>query len=244
MNVQSNDSLSFAYLRAGPFISGTSHTVLRLGQRPTDFEDLTEELTGRVQAEGSRLLKKGAGNVGKRGRGSTLKDLIDSGLIKAGRDNITVTYKGITYTASLQKDGLIAYQGRKFSSATAFSIHCKRLQTPNKQGDDGWKSVLYEGTQLDVFRRKYQSTSKATPSVNDDAEEDDKDEMLVDDAVDNQQASAATDQWVQCDCCRTWRVVPPEYWPAVQEDEREDWLCKYALWDVEKYPPHKAACND
>ena len=34
-------------------------------------------------------------------------------------------------------------------------MHCKRQQTPHKQGDDGWKSVQYEGTQLDVFRKQY-----------------------------------------------------------------------------------------
>ena len=49
---------------------------------------------------------------------------------------------------------LMVYAGEKFSSATAFSIHCKRQQTPNKQGDDGWKSVLYEGQPLDTFRRR------------------------------------------------------------------------------------------
>ena len=43
--------------------------------------------------------------------------------------------------------------GQKFTSATAFSIHCKRQQTPNKQGDDGWKSVLYEGQPLESFRK-------------------------------------------------------------------------------------------
>jgi hypothetical protein len=40
-------------------------------------------------------------------------------------------------------------------SATAFSIHCKRQLTPNKQGDDGWKSVQYEGQPLEYFRRTY-----------------------------------------------------------------------------------------
>ena len=45
--------------------------------------------------------------------------------------------------------------GKKFGSATAFSIHCKRMQTPNKQGDDGWKSTLYEGQPLENYRRKY-----------------------------------------------------------------------------------------
>ena len=29
------------------------------------------------------------------------------------------------------------------------------MQTPNKQGDDGWKSVLYEGQPLEVYRRRY-----------------------------------------------------------------------------------------
>ena len=45
--------------------------------------------------------------------------------------------------------------GKRFQSATSFSIHCKRLQTPNKQGDDGWKSTLYEGQPLEAFRKKY-----------------------------------------------------------------------------------------
>lgn len=49
---------------------------------------------------------------GKRGRaGTNLKDLVDSGILAPGRNKITVVYKGITYAASLQPDGLIAYQG-------------------------------------------------------------------------------------------------------------------------------------
>lgn len=47
--------------------------------------------------------------------------------------------------------------GKKFQSATSFSIHCKRMQTPNKQGDDGWKSVLYEGQPLEVYRKRHAS---------------------------------------------------------------------------------------
>lgn len=50
---------------------------------------------------------------------------------------------------------ILILAGKKFQSATAFSIHCKRMQTPNKQGDDGWKSTLYEGQPLDTFRQKY-----------------------------------------------------------------------------------------
>lgn len=40
-------------------------------------------------------------------------------------------------------------------------MHCKRQQTPNKQGDDGWKSVHYEGTQLDVYRKQYMQQASA-----------------------------------------------------------------------------------
>ena len=41
----------------------------------------------------------------------TLQDLIEAGIIVPGRSNITVSYKGTTYTASLEKDGAISYQG-------------------------------------------------------------------------------------------------------------------------------------
>ena len=58
---------------------------------------------------------------------------------------------------------MVIAAGKQFNSPTAFSMHCKRLQAPQKQGDDGWKSVLYEGTQLDVFRRKYLATPAHVP---------------------------------------------------------------------------------
>lgn len=45
--------------------------------------------------------------------------------------------------------------GQTFQSATAFSIYCKRLQTPGKQGDDGWKSVHYEGVPLGDIRSRF-----------------------------------------------------------------------------------------
>jgi hypothetical protein len=34
-------------------------------------------------------------------------------------------------------------------------------------------------------------------------------------------AAEATDQWVQCDRCRTWRIVPDQHWPSVEADPRE-----------------------
>ena len=169
---------------------------------------------------------KGRGGRGGRGGGPsavarkaksgypTLGDLVEAGVVVPGKSNISVVYKGVTYVASLNKDGMILYQGglrwlqscwlptyalccvhgpldgllfkshestrwmvrlhalyrhgawvffnswgvcvgkayphapshrqtwhagKRFQSATSFSIHCKRQQTPNKQGDDGWK---------------------------------------------------------------------------------------------------------
>lgn len=82
----------------------------------------------------------------------SLLDLLEVGLISPGTDNLTISYKGITYTASLLRDGTIEYQGQIFQTASALGIHCKRQITPNKQGDDGWKSVHFKGRPLDHFR--------------------------------------------------------------------------------------------
>ena len=39
-----------------------------------------------------------------------------------------------------------------------------------------------------------------------------------------------TDQWVQCDRCRTWRVVPAQHWPSVEADTSEVSTARVALW--------------
>ena len=39
-----------------------------------------------------------------------------------------------------------------------------------------------------------------------------------------------TDQWVQCDRCRTWRVVPAQHWPSVEADTSEVSAARFALW--------------
>ncbi|GLI68600.1 hypothetical protein VaNZ11_013072 [Volvox africanus] len=60
---------------------------------------------------------------------------------------------------------------------------------------------------------------------------------------DGEEEDAATDQWVQCSKCQTWRQVPDEFWPDIANaDEDEDWMCKDALWDVEDYQPNTPAC--
>ena len=52
-----------------------------------------------------------------------------------------------------------------------------------------------------------------------------------------------TDQWVQCDRCKAWRIVPDADWAAVQADDREDWLCEYATWDTADLAPFTAPCR-
>ncbi|KAK9843758.1 hypothetical protein WJX81_005092 [Elliptochloris bilobata] len=249
-----------------------------MGQRPAlaagSDDDFEEELAGgSMQALGDStgaLSSSGvhgsrAGTGGRRGA-PTLRDLVEAGITPPGRNRITVVYKGVTYTASLGHEGLILYQGRKFATASAFSIHCKRLQTPGKQGDDGWKSVLYEGQPLERFRRRLAACRSAPPSrsasqaaLNADAaglDEDnqDGDAQPIEDvaaagagagqASDGAEAAAepATDQWVQCDRCRTWRIVPDSEWPKVEADPRDVWYCEDASWDVQQYHPQTEPC--
>lgn len=80
------------------------------------------------------------------------------------------------------------------------------------------------------------------PLVVQDAEKEESEVAASEDGA-PQAAGAPTDQWVQCDRCKTWRVVPPEQWPAVEADDREEWLCEYATWAVVKYAPFKPACS-
>lgn len=62
---------------------------------------------------------------------------------------------------------------------TSFSIHCKRMQSPNKQGDDGWKSVLYEGQPLELYRRRYSSKPRAQQPRRGSASAQDGDEVQL-----------------------------------------------------------------
>lgn len=84
----------------------------------------------------------------------SLGNLISAGLLEPGADVLSVSYKGSTHHASLTPGGTIEWNGRAYSSASAFSIAVKRLATPDKQGDDGWKSVVYHGRPLDELRQE------------------------------------------------------------------------------------------
>ena len=45
--------------------------------------------------------------------------------------------------------------GKKYSSPTAFSVAAKRQAASGRQGNDGWRSTLYESAPLENYRRKY-----------------------------------------------------------------------------------------
>ncbi|WIA12788.1 hypothetical protein OEZ86_006115 [Tetradesmus obliquus] len=83
----------------------------------------------------------------------TLADMLAAGLLQAGHDNVTVTYRGVSYSASLQDNGAIAFRGSEFTTPSAFSVYVKRLVSPNKQGDDGWHSC----SRCEVWRSVPQS---------------------------------------------------------------------------------------
>lgn len=132
---------------AAVFLSGSSGQVWRLGQRITAKD---------VEAAAAEMGVGGTGQQRSIKRSSvTLADLLQHGLIHPGDGSISVTYKGAAYTASLSDDGTIVFEGYKFTSPTAFSIHVKRKQTPGKQGDDGWVSVHYMGQPLSNYRKEF-----------------------------------------------------------------------------------------
>ncbi|KAL0038648.1 hypothetical protein WJX79_001425 [Trebouxia sp. C0005] len=201
--------------RAGPFVSALTHVVLQLGQKPIPLQNsLYEESTA---ANSKRKSEFGDNeDYAKRIRPS-------SGNSKKGKNA-----KGINYVASLGKDGIIVYQGKNFGSATAFSIHCKRMQTPNKQGDDGWKSTLYEGQPLEIYRRKYfqdsgldgddvaqeeeapqQQTQQPAPQPAVQQHQQQQQQQQQPQAP--QQEPAETDHWVQCDRASPSQFLRTQY---------------------------------
>ncbi|KAF6264894.1 hypothetical protein COO60DRAFT_1698027 [Scenedesmus sp. NREL 46B-D3] len=169
-------------ISTGPFVSGTSHRLLTQGQlvdavagTAAAAAAVVTQATGQKRKlrmslteqqrhpseEPSDLSPSPAGptsSTKSKGGGSspTLGDMLAAGLLQAGQDNVTVIYRGVTYSASLQANGTIAFRGSEFTTPSAFSVYVKRLVSPNKQGDDGWHSVSVAGVPLHRLRLRYQ----------------------------------------------------------------------------------------
>lgn len=54
----------------------------------------------------------------------------------------------------------LPHAGQSFEAPSAFSVFVKRLQTPGKQGDDGWRSVQVEGVPLEEWRHRYSARAQ------------------------------------------------------------------------------------
>lgn len=49
-----------------------------------------------------------------------------------------------------------SHTGKKYASPTAFTVAVKRQAAPaGRQGNDGWRSALYEGAPLEKYRKQY-----------------------------------------------------------------------------------------
>eukprot|EP01024_Parvocaulis_polyphysoides_P033693 TRINITY_DN29911_c0_g1_i1.p3 TRINITY_DN29911_c0_g1~~TRINITY_DN29911_c0_g1_i1.p3 ORF type:complete len:192 (-),score=30.77 TRINITY_DN29911_c0_g1_i1:673-1248(-) len=105
---------------------------------------------------GSKVVRIGrAPRSSSKNKGTSLKNLLDAGILFPGEGKLTVNYRSQLYVGALSVDGIILFDGREFQSPSAFSVYAKRKVTPEKQGDDGWRSVHYEGHTLDSFRKKF-----------------------------------------------------------------------------------------
>ncbi|KAF5836781.1 hypothetical protein DUNSADRAFT_5408 [Dunaliella salina] len=197
----------------------------------------------------------------------TLKDLLDAGLIKPGEGNVTLSYRGVTYTANLVATGLIEFQGSTYDSPDAFSLRAKQLQLPDRESDNGWRSVLVDGVVLEDVRYAYLKGKRDSAKASSKVEEKPNiatvqgsdlpilpsslevpldslvAEAAPEGAADAGAAEAAQQNWVQCSRCEAWRIVPDEFWPDVDAAGDEDWYCNEATWDVTQYEPYTPPCK-
>jgi hypothetical protein len=106
----------------------------------------------------------------------SLKTLVESGHIQAGKRKLWVSYMNRTWSASLGADGVIKFEGEDFHSPSAWAVFCKRIAKPGKKTDDGWKSIRCgypEGPSLEDIRKAY--TESAAVSYRSERERSDED---------------------------------------------------------------------
>ncbi|XP_076457427.1 MPN domain-containing protein-like [Babylonia areolata] len=88
------------------------------------------------------------------GRGVTLSDLMDEGIIHSGENLLSIDYRGQRFEADLLPNGKIKWHGaeEEFCTPSAWATHCKRLVNPIKRSGCGWASVKYKGRKLDTWK--------------------------------------------------------------------------------------------
>ena len=119
-----------------------------------------------TRASGGKIL---SGLPNRPGRSAvSLKMLVESGHMRAGPDALWISYLGKTWSAELDAEGVIKFEGKEYTSPSAWAIFCKRIANPGKKADDGWKSVRYgdaDGPTLDQLKHAYLGGHAVTHAV-------------------------------------------------------------------------------
>ena len=81
-----------------------------------------------TRASGGKLL---SGLPNRFGRSAvSLKMLIESGHMQAGPDVVWISYLNQTWSAELDAEGVIKFEGKEYNSPSAWAIFCKRIANP------------------------------------------------------------------------------------------------------------------
>ena len=143
-------------------------------RRQVELPELPKAKAPRLSADGGAPIPRPAA----RRPGVTLKRLVDEGFLVPGKGVFRCEYKGMVSVGELTGDGRISWEGLMFDSPSAWSIHLKRLVTPNRKADDGWKTIKYEGKFLEHF--KLELAQRVLGSSSSAAKQEDKGGALKD----------------------------------------------------------------
>jgi hypothetical protein len=85
----------------------------------------------------------------------SLKLLVDAGLVKPGRNALSLQYKKKRITADLLENGSIVWNGHIFWTVSSFSMYAKRITNAQVKTDNGWDHVCHRGVPLATIRDRY-----------------------------------------------------------------------------------------
>mmetsp|Transcript_4159 Transcript_4159/g.10021 ORF Transcript_4159/g.10021 Transcript_4159/m.10021 type:complete len:262 (-) Transcript_4159:374-1159(-) len=238
----------------GPFISATTHEPLQLGQDISEgSHDKSRGSTLQNEKDPSRSRdstlwdapKESLGDRGKRKASEplpssrslrrppepdvTLGDLVRAGMLKPGNRRLSVRAGSETVVAGLLSNGTISHAGNLFETVFSFASHvakrtgCEHLAITS---DKAWDSVRYDGRPLSSLRFKFLKNRGYRKGPEPEAEDD-----------------AVEGNWIQCDACQTWRIVPDEAWQKMDVDNIESWFCHDAFWNVMDEIPYTKPCR-
>ena len=95
---------------------------------------------------------------------TTLKNLIDAGLIQPGRRVLTMKYKSNVVHIDLMNDGKLMWNNQRFNTPSQFSLTYKRLITPGLATDNGLSSITYEGLPLNTYVNRLNDNHGTPPA--------------------------------------------------------------------------------